>query len=52
MAQPEQSKEPPEKIDVERGPDKRLADMLERALSTRSSRHGNVPKREKPAKAK
>jgi hypothetical protein len=52
MAQPKPSKHPNEKIEVEPGAEKRLADSLKRWMNTASSRHGNEPKREKPAKAK
>ena len=52
MAQPKPSKHPNDKIEVEPGADKRLGEILRKALNTPGSRHGNVPKREKPAKAK
>jgi hypothetical protein len=52
MAQPRPTTEPRDRIKVDPDAEKRLADILKRALSTPSSRHGNAPKREKAAKAK
>lgn len=38
-----------DKIEIESA-EKRLAEDLKRALENKSSRHGNAPKRERPAK--
>ena len=41
-----------DKVQVEPGAEKRLANILKKSLNTPPSRHGSEPKREKPAKAK
>ena len=43
---------PRDRIEVDPDAAKKLAEILKRALSIRSSRHGNETNREKPTKAK
>ena len=43
---------PRDRIEVDPNAEKKLAENLKRALSTRSSRHGNETNRAKPPKAK
>lgn len=52
MGQSKPATDPRDRIGVDPGAEKRLLDILKRALNTPSSRHGNEPRREKPAKAK
>ena len=52
MAQPKPPTDPRDRVEVHPSDQKRMADMLRRALSTPSSRHGKETNREKPAKAK
>ena len=48
MSQAKLSQHPIDKIEIEAA-EKRLAEDLKRALESKSSRHGNAPKREKSA---
>ena len=48
MSQAKVGKHPVDKIEIESA-EKRLAEDLKRALESKSSRHGNAPKREKVA---
>ena len=51
MGQPK-AHNPRDRIEVDPNAEKKLAENLKRALSTRSSRHGNETNRAKPPKAK
>ena len=52
MAQSKPTTDPRDRVEVNPNAEQRLADILKRALSTPSSRHGKETNREKPAKAK
>jgi len=52
VAQSKPTTDPRDRIVVDPSAEQRLADILKRALSTPSSRHGKETNREKPAKAK
>jgi hypothetical protein len=50
MAEPKRN--PLDRVDVDPNAEKKLAEILKRALSTPSSRHGNETNCQKPPKAK
>ena len=52
MAQSKPTTDRRDRIAADPDAEKRLADILKRWMNRASSRHGNEPKGEKPAKAK